>query len=235
VGVETPAPITTSRARLAGFSNELGVDGGIRFLSNVNGLWLLQESRRVWASAGAALTYAELTALAARSAPYRSLIDTDHPSLRSPGDLPSRIAALCQMTGQLVPEGAGEIARCVLDSLACKYRWVLERAGAMAGQPVRTVHVVGGGAANELLCQLTADVTGLPVIAGPVEATAIGNLLVQIIGDGGLRDLQEARALVRSSVSLRRHEPAADARAAADAYDRFGDVMARLEPDPAAS
>ena len=235
VGVETPAPITTSGARLAGFSNELGVDGGIRFLSNVNGLWLLQESRRVWASAGAALTYAELTALAARSAPYRSLIDTDHPSLRSPGDLPSRIAALCRLTGQPVPEGAGAIARCVLDSLACKYRWVLERAGAMAGQPVRTVHVVGGGAANELLCQLTADVTGLPVIAGPVEATAIGNLLVQIIGDGGLRDLQEARALVRSSVSLGRYEPAAETRGAAAAYDRFGDVMARLEPDPAAS
>ena len=229
VGVETPSPITTSDARTAGFTNELGVDGGIRFLSNVNGLWLLQESRRVWASAGAALTYGELTSLAARSAAYRSLIDTDHPSLLSPGDLPSRISDLCRTTGQPVPDGPGAIARCVLDSLACKYRWVLERAGALSGQPVRTVHLVGGGAANELLCQLTADVTGLPVIAGPVEATAIGNLLVQIISDGGLRDLQEARELVRSTVPVRRYEPTSEAASAADAYGRFTDVMATLE------
>lgn len=235
VGVETAAPITTSDARIAGFTNELGADGGIRFLSNVNGLWLLQESRRVWASAGAPLTYAELASLAARSAPFRSLIDTDHPSLLSPGDLPSRIADLCRATGQPVPDGPGPTARCVLDSLACKYRWVLERAGVMSGQPVRTVHVVGGGAANELLCQLTADVTGLPVVAGPVEATAIGNLLVQIIADGGLRDLQEARELVRSSFPVRRYEPSSPAQGASDAYDRFGDVMARLDPDPAAS
>jgi rhamnulokinase len=233
VGVETGAPITTSQARVAGFTNELGVDGGIRFLSNVNGLWLLQESRRVWEAAGTALTYAELTSLAARSVPYRSLIDTDHPSLLSPGDLPRRIASLCRATGQPVPDGPGATARCVLDSLACKYRWVLERAGAMSGQPVRTVHVVGGGAANGLLCQLTADVTGKPVIAGPVEATAIGNLLVQILADGGLRDLQEARELVRSAVPVRRYEPTSEAGGAGDAYGRFTDVMARLEPDPA--
>jgi rhamnulokinase len=210
------------------------VDGGIRFLSNVNGLWLLQESRRVWASAGTPLTYAELTALAAASAPYRSLIDTDHPSLLSPGDLPSRIAALCRMTGQPVPDGPGATARCVLDSLACKYRWVLERASALSGQPVRTVHVVGGGAANQLLCQLTADVTGLPVVAGPVEATAIGNLLIQIISDGGLRDLQEGRELVRSAVPVRRYEPSDGARGAPDGYDRFLGVLAHLAPDPAA-
>jgi rhamnulokinase len=238
VGVETAAPITTSDARLAGFTNELGVDGGIRFLSNVNGLWLLQESRRVWAGQGVALSYAELTSLAARSAPYRSLIDTDHPTLLSPGDLPSSIADLCRVTGQPVPDGPGATARCVLDSLACKYRWVLEQAGALTGQPVRTVHVVGGGAANELLCQLTADVTGLPVVAGPVEATAIGNLLVQIIGDGGLRDLEEGRELVRAAVPVRRHDPAegaGGAGAAADAYGRFRDVLARLEPDRAGS
>jgi rhamnulokinase len=234
VGVETPTPITTPHARAAGFTNELGVGGGIRFLSNVNGFWLLQESRRVWAGAGNRLSYAELTALAAGSAPYRSLIDPDHPSLLSPGDVPRRIAALCRMTGQPVPEGPGAIARCVLDSLACKYRWVLERASAISGQPLRTVHVVGGGAANEVLCQLTADLTGLPVTAGPVEATAIGNLLVQIMADGGLAGLPEARALVRSSVALRHHEPSGETAEAEACYERFRTVMARLAPEDAA-
>lgn len=234
VGVETPAPITTPDARAAGFTNELGVGGGIRFLSNVNGLWLLQESRRVWANGGSPPSYADLTALAARSAPYRSLIDPDHPSLLSPGDVPRRIAGLCRATGQPVPEGPGAVARCVLDSLACKYRWVLERAAAISGQSLRTVHVVGGGAANEVLCQLTADLTGLPVVAGPVEATAIGNLLVQIMADGGLDGLAEARALVRSSVPLRRHEPAGEAAGVEAGYERFRKVMASLAPEHAA-
>jgi rhamnulokinase len=234
VGVETPAPITTPEARAAGFTNELGVGGGIRFLSNVNGLWLLQESRRVWANGGSPPSYADLTALAARAAPYRSLIDPDHPSLRSPGDVPRRIAGLCRTTGQPVPDGPGAIARCVLDSLACKYRWVLERASAISGQPLRTVHVVGGGAANEVLCQLTADLTGLPVVAGPVEATAIGNLLVQLMADGGVSGLDEARALVRASVPLRRHEPAAETSGAEAGYERFRKVMASLAPEHAA-
>jgi rhamnulokinase len=234
VGVETSAPITTRAARAAGFTNELGVGGGIRFLSNVNGFWLLQESRRVWAAEGKPFSYSELTALAARSAPYRSFIDPDHPSLLSPGDLPRRIAALCRRTGQPVPHEPGAITRCVLDSLACKYRWVLEGASAISGQPLRTVHVVGGGAANELLCQLTADLTGLPVVAGPVEATAIGNLLVQIMADGGLAGLPEARALVRSSFALRRHEPAGERTGAEAGYERFRTVMARLAPEDAA-
>ena len=234
VGVETATPITTPHARAAGFTNELGVGGGIRFLSNVNGLWLLQEARRVWARGGDPLDYAELTALAAGSAPYRSLIDPDHPSLLSPGDVPRRIAALCRAAGQPVPDGPGETARCVLDSLACKYRWVLERASAVSGQSLRTVHVVGGGAANQVLCQLTADLTGLPVIAGPVEATAIGNVLVQIMADGGLDGLAEARALVRSSVPLRRHEPSAETAEAEAGYDRFREVMTLLAPDHAA-
>jgi rhamnulokinase len=233
VGVETPRPITTPHARAAGFTNELGVGGRIRFLSNVNGLWLLQESRRLWASDGNAFSYPELTALAARAVPYRSLIDPDHPSLLSPGDVPSRIAALCRMIGQPVPEGPGAVARCVLDSLACKYRWVLERASAISGQPLRTVHVVGGGTANTVLCQLTADLTGLPVVAGPVEATAIGNLLVQIMADGGLAGLAEARALVRASVPLRRHEPGAGIAAAEVGYERFQKVMARMAPEDA--
>jgi rhamnulokinase len=233
VGVETPEPMTTPLARTAGFTNELGVGGGIRFQSNVNGLWLLQEARRVWADGGDPLGYAELTALAAGAEPYRSLIDPDHPSLLSPGDLPRRIAVLCRATGQPVPEGPGPIARCILDSLACKYHWVLERASTVSGQPLRTVHIVGGGAANEVLCQLTADLTGLPVVAGPVEATAIGNLLVQIMADGALGDLAEARAVVRASVTLRRHEPGDPGRAEAG-YGRFRDVMARLAPGHAA-
>lgn len=228
VGMETPAPITTARARAAGFSNELGVGGRIRFLSNVNGLWLLQEARRVWARGADPLGYAELAGMAATATAYRSVIDPDHPSLLSPGDVPRSIAALCRATGQPVPDDAAATVRCILDSLACKYRWVLERASALTGRPLRTVHVVGGGAANALLCRLTADQTGVPVVAGPVEATAIGNLLVQIMADGGLDGLEQARALVRGSVGLRRHEPAADRTGAEAGYARFGEVMARL-------
>ncbi|GAA0266342.1 rhamnulokinase family protein [Cryptosporangium japonicum] len=228
VGVETTAPITTPEARAAGFTNELGVGGRFRFLSNVNGLWLLQESRRVWASAGHALGYSELTALAAGSAPYRSLIDPDHPSLLSPGDLPGRIAALCRLTGQPVPVGPAEVTRCILDSLACKYHWVLTRAAAVSGQRIRTVHLFGGGAANTVLCRLTAELTGLPVVAGPNEATAIGNLLVQVMADGKLSDLSEARAVVRSSVPLRRYEPTDGSTGADAAYARFRDVVTRL-------
>ena len=197
VGLEVQRPITTRAARLARFGNEVGVGGTVRFLSNVNGLWLLQECRRTWTTAGAPPSYAALIALARQAQPYRSLIDPDHPSLLGPGDMPARIAARCRATGEPVPGTPGEVVRCVLDSLACTYRWVLDRATALVGHPVEVVHIVGGGAANPLLCQQTADVTGRPVVAGPVEATGVGNLLVQAMADGGLDGLPDIRAVVR--------------------------------------
>ncbi|MGI5131196.1 rhamnulokinase [Pseudonocardia sp. CA-107938] len=231
VGLELPRPITTPAARLARFGNEVGVGDTVRFLSNVNGLWLLQECRRTWTTAGEGPSYAALVAAADRAQPYRSLIDPDHPSLLGAGDMPALIAARCRATGEQVPGTQGEVVRCVLDSLACKYRWVLDQAAALVGRPVDVVHVVGGGAANSLLCQLTADVTGRPVVAGPVEATGVGNLLVQAMADGRLDGLADIRAVVRASFPLRSHDPAGRRGAAEDAYGRFR----RLLADPGAS
>jgi len=226
VGLEMQRPITTRAARLARFSNEVGVDGTVRFLSNVNGLWLLQECRRAWATAGESPSYAALIEHAGRAQPYRSLIDPDHPSLLGPGDMPARIAARCRAIGEPVPETRGDVVRCVLDSLACKYRWVLDRATALVGHPVEVIHVVGGGAADPLLCQQTSDVTGLPVVAGPVEATGVGNLLVQAMADGQIDGLPDIRAVVRASFPLRSYGPGERRRVAEDAYGRFPQLLA---------
>ncbi|WP_327003736.1 FGGY-family carbohydrate kinase [Dactylosporangium sp. NBC_01737] len=216
VGLELDAPVLTDEARLAGFSNEAGVDGTTRFLRNGTGLWLLQRCRAAWADT----SYADLVAAAAAVPGFRSLVDPDHPAFVAPPDMPAQLAAACRATGQPVPVGRAALVRCVLDSLACRHRWTLERAEALAGRRAEVVHVVGGGAANPLLCQLTADLTGRPVLAGPVEATAVGNLLVQARADGRLGTLEDLRAVVARSLPPRRFEPAGGARSD-DAYARF--------------
>jgi rhamnulokinase len=227
VGVQTGQPITTPLARQSHFTNELGVGGTVRFLSNVNGLWLLQECRREWAGAGAPPSYTTLTHHATQCTAFRSLIDPDDASLLGPGGMPARIAALCRLYGEPGPRNPGEVVRCILDSLACKYRWVLERATTLAGRPMMAVHLVGGGAANTLLCQQTADVIGAPVVAGPVEATGIGNLLVQAMADGQLTGLTDIRAVVRESFPPRTYEPTADRTGVGAAYARFDAMMER--------
>lgn len=227
VGLEVSEPITTRAARLARFTNEAGVAGTVRFLSNVNGLWLLQECRRAWRTDRGHPSYPELTELARRARGGRSLVDPDDPSLLGAGDMPARIARLCRATGEPVPRDRGEFVRCVLDSLACKYRWVLDRAAELVGRRVGVVHLVGGGAANALLCELTAAACARPVVAGPLEATGVGNLLVQAVADGQLAGLAEIREVVRGSFRLRTYDPGvrrADAGLDVDAdeaYDRF--------------
>lgn len=200
VGVELAGPVLSEKARLAGFTNERGVDGTIRFLRNVMGLWLLQECQRE-------LGIDDLPALLAqaRDVPARrSLIDATDPRFLAPGGMPGRIAAACRDAGQPEPATAAEFARCVLDSLAIAYRDAIEDARALSGREVDVVHVVGGGSRNELLCQLTADACGLPVIAGPAEATALGNVLVQARAAGVISgDLAELRSLLRATQSLR--------------------------------
>jgi rhamnulokinase len=212
VGMELAEPVLTPASMAANFTNEVGIDGTIRYLRNVMGLWLLQESSRAWADAGLRIDQDGLAARAARLAPLRFVIDPDDPSFLPPGDMPSRITAACRAQGQSPPEGPAQIARCILDSLALAYRRAIIDAQELSGRQVDTIHLVGGGSRNSLLCQLTADACGLPVVAGPAEATAIGNILVQARALGAAPgDLDGMRALVRGAQPLRRFEPEGDA------------------------
>jgi rhamnulokinase len=215
VGVELEKPVLTEASRAAGFTNELGVDGSVRYLRNVMGLWLLQESQRTWAAAGLPADLPELLAGAARVPAFTALVDPDDARFLPPGDMPARIAAYCTGTGQTPPQSQAETVRCILDSLALAYRRSVRRAAELSGRSVENVHLVGGGARNTLLCQLTADACGLPVMAGPVEAAAIGNALVQARAGGVLSGgLAELRALIRRTSDVQVHLPRADAEAA---------------------
>ncbi|HWU22831.1 MAG TPA: rhamnulokinase family protein [Nocardioides sp.] len=207
VGLELDAPVLTEEARVADFTNEIGVDGTVRFLKNVMGLWVLSECVRAWDA-----DLAPLLAAAAEAEPLRTVVDINDPRLLAPSTpadpMPARIAALARAHGEPVPSSNAEIARCVLDSLALAYRRHVRGAARLAGVPVEVVHVVGGGSQNRLLCQLTADACELPVLAGPVEAAALGNVLVQARTLGAdLPDLAAMRALVRASCDVRRHDP----------------------------
>ena len=217
VGVELPAPVLSEESRAANFSNELGVDGTVRYLRNVMGLWLLQECLRAWPDAD----LGELLTAAARVPAFRAVIDAGDPVFLAPGDMPARIADACRRLGQDPPRDRAETVRCVLDSLALAHRRTVREAMALSGREVEVVHVVGGGARNALLCQLTADACGLPVVAGPVEATALGNALVQARALGAVQgDLTALRALLRTTQQLTRYEPQADERAWAAAERR---------------
>ncbi|MHB1593375.1 MAG: rhamnulokinase [Streptosporangiaceae bacterium] len=213
VGVELTAPVLTEASRAANFTNETGIDGTVRYLRNVMGLWLLQESLRIWSDGGTGVDLAGLMDAAARVRPLRSVLDPDDPAFLAPGDMPARIARACRRTGQPVPESPGEHARCILDSLALAYRRAIRQAQELSGQHVDVVHIVGGGSRNALLCQLTADACGLPVVAGPAEAATIGNVLAQARALGtGPGDLPAMRALVASTQPLRRYAPSGSRR-----------------------
>jgi rhamnulokinase len=205
VGVELAAPVVSAASFEAGFTNEIGVDGTVRFLRNVMGLWLLQECQRSWG-----LDLGELLAGAAACPGGRSIVDATDPIFLPPGDMPARIAQACRGTGQPVPSTPAEMTRCILDSLAVAYRRAIDDARRLAGVDVEVIHMVGGGVQNELLCQLTADACGLPVLAGPVEAGALGNILVQARALGGVgADLASMRALARATQPLVRYAPRA--------------------------
>ena len=213
VGMELGYPVLTEASLRANFSNETGIDGTIRYLRNVMGLWLLQESWRAWSVAGQPGQQNRLLADAARVAPLRFVIDPDDQAFLPPGDMPSRIASACRTAGQAPPDGPAETVRCILDSLALAHRRAVLAVQELTGQHVDTVHIVGGGARNELLCQLTADACELPVVAGPAEATAMGNVLVQARVQGAApADLEGMRALVRETQPLRYFQPGSDAR-----------------------
>jgi rhamnulokinase len=210
VGVELDHPVLTAESRAANFTNEGGVDGRIRYLRNVMGLWLLQESLRSWELAGRPAGLPELLAAAADQPAGGPVVDPDDPVFLPPGDMPSRIQAVCRRTGQPVPETQPGLVRCILDSLAAAFARAVADAARLSGRRVEVVHLVGGGARNRLLCQLTANACGLPVLAGPVEATALGNVLVQARAHGRLTGgLDTLRALLRETQELHRYPPAA--------------------------
>lgn len=207
VGAETREPIVNEKALKYNFTNEGGVLGTWRLSKNIMGLWLVQECRRTWQHLGEELTYDEITQLASEAKPFQATIDPDDSVFFHPGDMPQRIREYCAHTNQTAPQAKGEIARVALESIALKYRWVLERLEELSGKCHEPIHIIGGGAKNRLLNQFTADCTGRTVVAGPVEATAIGNLLMQAIALGQLDSLEEARALIRSSFAPEVYEP----------------------------
>jgi rhamnulokinase len=208
VGVEIETPIINQASMAADMTNEGGVGGTFRFLKNVMGLWLLQECRREWQRTGETLSYDDLTRMAAEAPAFGPLVLPNDPRFLAPGDMAARIQQFCRETGQPVPESRGEIVRTVLESLALEYRVVTDRLAALQGKPLPVIHIIGGGSQNKLLNQFAADATGRQVIAGPVEATAIGNVLVQMMALGRIRSAGEGRELVRRSFVLETFEPA---------------------------
>jgi len=224
MGLELPHPILTPRALELNVTNEGGIDGTYRLLKNIMGLWLVQECRRTFERKGKTLNYAELTHLAAESKPFQSLVDPDAAAFLAPADMPLEMTRWCEARGRPAPASEGQFVRTALESLALKYRMVLGWLEELAGAKVEVIHIVGGGSHNELLNQFTASACGRPVVAGPVEATALGNVLVQARASGAVSTLSEMRSVVGASSALKHYEPR-DHGAWADAYGRFCELL----------
>lgn len=226
MGVELDAPLIDAKALAYNYTNEGGVGGKFRFLKNIMGLWLVQECRRHWAKEGYDHSYAELAAMAARSKGFGAVIDPAHKPFGLPGEMPVKIEQFCERTRQRTPNTRGDFVRTCLESLALTYRRTLEGLEDVTGRKIGTIHIVGGGSQNELLNQMTADATGRVVLAGPVEATAVGNILVQAMATGDVKSLADARGVVRASFEVKRYEPKA-AKQWETAYARYREVAGK--------
>jgi len=220
LGMELDQPCVSEEARRLDYTNEGGVGGKIRFLKNIMGLWLVQECRSQWRREGREHSFVELNELSAAATPFRSFVNPNNPVFLTPGDMPARLQDYCRQTGQPVPETPGAIIRCAHESLALRYRQTVEELEQLSGQRINTLYLVGGGSQNQLLNRLTTNAVQRTVVTGPVEATAMGNLLVQIMGAGELRNLKEIRQVVRASTETGLHQPE-DAAAWEAAYQRF--------------
>ena len=221
MGTELKEPLVNEMTMKLNFTNEGGIFGTTRFLKNIMGLWLVQESRRQWKREGLEVSFAEMEAAAKASTPFASLVDPDDPAFGTPGDMPGRIRDYCKKTGQTIPESMGAVVRCIYESLALKYRMTADAIESFRGRQTRVIHVVGGGTKDAFLSQMTADACGIPVVAGPSEATAIGNLLTQLMAMGKIKDLREARKIVAGSFETKTYEPTPDRAAWNAAYERF--------------
>lgn len=224
MGVEIAQPIINEQTRTLNFTNEGGVANTIRLLKNIAGLWLLQEARRQWQREGHDYSWDDLSAQGREAEPFRSLVDPDATDFLAPGQMVDAIRAYCRRTGQPVPESVGQVVRCCLESLALRYRWVLEALEQLVGHRLETIRIVGGGSQNRLLCQLAADACRRPVVTGPVEATALGNVMVQAIATGHLASLAEGRAAIAASIQQEHFDPGPDA-GWDDAYERFQQLI----------
>lgn len=226
IGVELRAPLINGDTGAANFTNEGGYGGTTRFLKNLVGLWILQECRRYWERRGEKCDYAGLNRLASEAAPLRTLIDPEDARFLKPGDMPAKIQAFARETGQPVPSSPGELTRAILESLALIYRSTLFKIEQLTGRTISKLHIVGGGSQSRLLNQFAADATGRLVLAGPVEATAIGNILVQAIADGHLASLEELRETVRMSVPIEEFHPSGSPEWN-EAFARFEKILGR--------
>jgi rhamnulokinase len=225
IGVERQTPLATPEAMERNYTNEWGAYGTYRFLKNIMGMWLIQEVRKDY---GKQHSYAELVELAEAVPPFQSLMNCNDDRFLNPAQMTEEIRRFCVETGQPVPDTPGAVARCIFDSLALSYDVYLQELERLTGQKPETLHIVGGGANNGLLCQWTADVAGIPVEAGPTESTALGNLLVQMISSGAIRDIGEGRELIRRSFSIRTYVPrGTNADQIAEARRRFADLLTR--------
>jgi len=207
MGVEVPEAIVNDKTFQYEFTNEGGVENTIRLLKNIMGLWLMQECRRQWQREGVELSYPEMTDMAQKAEPFARHIEVDYSGFLAPGDMPERINSHLAETGQKPIDDKGQMIRVILESLVLKYRVVMERIEDITGQKIDCLHIVGGGIQNELLCQFTANAIGKKVIAGPIEATASGNLLIQAKAAGQIENLAELRKIVRNSFELKEYQP----------------------------
>ena len=221
MGTELKDPLINAQSRAANFTNEGGVLNTIRFLKNIMGLWIIQESRRQWKREGKDYSFAQMEAWAKEAPAFRSIIDVDDASFSTPGNMPEKIRDFCRKTNQPVPETVGEVVRCIYESLALKYRFVAEHIQNMMGKKAKVIHVVGGGTKDGFLSQMTADACGIPVAAGPEEATAIGNLMMQAIAMGEVANLKQAREIIANSFDLKHYTPTADRAAWDEAYEKL--------------
>ena len=216
MGIEVSKPILTDKARKYNFTNEGGACQTFRFLKNITGLWLIQQCAKSWRRND----YGRLIEQAARAPAFKALVNPDWPEFLNPPDMPQAIKRFCRKSKQTAPKSPAQMTRCILESLALQYRLVLEQLRELSPRPINTIHIIGGGARNRLLCQFTADATGLPVLAGPVEATAIGNIMMQALALGYVKSLAEIREVVRNSFKPVRYEPYHDSKWD-EAYARF--------------
>ena len=222
MGTETKDPVISEKSKEYNFTNEGGYGDTIRFSKNITGLWVEQESKRQWEREGEKISFAELAEMAAEAEPLRCFIDTDDARFATPGNIPKRIADYCRETGQFVPQTKGEIVRCILESLAMRYRYTVECIDEMCGERIPAINIVGGGTKEEQLSQFAATACGRPVYAGPVEATAIGNIAAQAIALGAIKDMWEAREIIANSFEIKEYQPEPEKKAAWDeAYGRF--------------